>query len=88
MSDSVAFAPKVEYSDPDCLGTIFVSDSATLNVREAVQEGKGYVVADDPETIAALDRYEAMKRVSLSEVEAKQTKKPSGAAVSGDGGKS
>jgi hypothetical protein len=73
LSERAAFAPKERFSDPDSLGTIFVSDEGDLNVREAIQgyvRGPvGYIVTDDPAQIAALDRYEAVKRVSVTEVE-------------------
>lgn len=61
-----AFAPKSGFEDPDALGTIFVSDSAEFNVREAVEAGGGTIVTEDPAVIAALDNYHALKRVSVS----------------------
>lgn len=94
VSDSAAFAPKQEFSDPDCLGTIFVNDTSDLNVREAVARGKGYIVTADPDAIRALDSYPAVKRVSLTEAEHASagrqatTKKPSGGSGGDDGGKS
>lgn len=77
MSDHAAFAPKERFSDPDSLGTVYVSDEGDLNVREAVASSddygrEGYIVTDDPAVIAALDQYEPLKRVTLSEAEKPQ----------------
>jgi hypothetical protein len=74
MSERAAFAPKERFSDPDSLGAVFVNDEGDLNVREAVASSdefgpKGYVVTDDPNQIAALDRYEPLKRVSVSDAD-------------------
>lgn len=72
MSDHAAFAPKERFSDPDSLGTIFVSDEGDLNVRDAVASDEllgpaGFIVTDDPAQIAALDGYEPLKRVNVPE---------------------
>lgn len=76
MSERAAFAPKERFSDPDQLGAVFVSDLAgDINVREAVAEGDGFIVTDDPRVITALDGYEPLKRVSLDEAESKPAKK-------------
>lgn len=74
MSERAAFAPKERFSDPDSLGTIFVTDEGDLNVREAITSSDlygpaGYLLTDDPAQIAALDRYEPVKRVAVSEAE-------------------
>ena len=80
MAERAAYAPKERFSDPDSLGTVFVSDEGDINVREAVASGdehgpKGFVVTDDPAVIAALDRYEPLKRVALADAEAAAEKK-------------
>lgn len=81
MSEYVAFTPKKEFSDPDSLGVVFVNDDGDFNVRNAVEDGKGYVVVNDPDTIAALDRYTALKRVAISEAESARAPKPSAKPV-------
>jgi hypothetical protein len=66
MSDTVAYAPKAAYADPDCLGAVFVNDTTDVNVRELVTaSADGTFVVSDPDTIAALDRYEPVKRVAV-----------------------
>lgn len=72
MTDTAAFAPKAEFSDPDSLGTIFVTDAGDFNVREAVKEGGGVIIATDPRLIERLDAYEALKRVSVDRAEETQ----------------
>lgn len=86
MAEQVVFTPKESFSDPDSLGTIWVSDEGDLNVREAVADGKGYIVAEDPDLVAALDRYSALKRASMADVEKahKQKAPPKGAKPTGD----
>ena len=83
MADQAAYAPKERFSDPDQLGSVFVdSGGPDINVREAVAASdndstpervevspKGYVVTSDPAVIRALDAYEPLKRVSLSDIE-------------------
>lgn len=74
MSERAAFAPKERFSDPDCLGTIYVSDDGDLNVRDAVASDEllgpaGFIVTEDPAQIAALDHYEPVKRVAIPEPE-------------------
>lgn len=69
--ERAAFTPKAS-ADLDCLGAVFISDEGDLNVREAVENGKGYIVSDDPAVIAVLDRYEPLKRVSVTEAEQAQ----------------
>lgn len=76
MSERAAYAVKERFSDPDSLGTVFVNDEGDLNVREAVQGGNGYIVTDNTAQIAALDRYEPLKRVALSEAEGAQSAEP------------
>lgn len=83
MAEQVAFTPKESFKDPDCLGTVFVSDTGDFNVRQAVQDGKGYIVVDDPDVIAVLDRYPALKRVAVSEAQ-KSAKAPARPGSSGD----
>lgn len=88
MSERAAFAPKERFSDPDSLGTVFVSDAGDLNVREAIASREsygreGFIVTSDSAEIAALDRYEPVKRVALSEAEApKQESRASGGSRS------
>lgn len=83
MAEQVAFTPKESFKDPDSLGTIYVSEEGDLNVREAVVKGKGYIVAEDPELIAALDRYEPLKRASIEAAE-KASKQKAPSRSSGD----
>lgn len=85
VPEQVAFAPKADFQDPDCLGAVFVNDSTEINVREAIKAGKGYIVTDDDAIIQRLDKYEPLKRVSLAEA---QKSKPSRAAASSGGGNS
>jgi hypothetical protein len=73
--ERAAFAVKERFDD-DSLGTVFVSDAGDLNVREAVGSGEsygpaGFIVTEDPAEIAALDRYEPLKRTTLQEAEKK-----------------
>jgi hypothetical protein len=64
-----AFAPKSGFEDPDTHGTIFVSDGVSINVRDALTEGGGTIITDDPALINVLDAYEPLKRVSVSAAE-------------------
>lgn len=68
----VAYEPKSGYEDPDALGTVFVNDTTEVNVREKLKDGGGVLITDDPLIIAALDRYEPLKRISVSRAEEKQ----------------
>jgi hypothetical protein len=68
-----AYTPK-EGVEPEQLGTVFVHDSLTINVREAVQEGGGYIVTDDDTAMRVLDDYAPIKRVAVSEAEEGQKK--------------
>jgi hypothetical protein len=68
MSAEVAYRPRAAFSDPDCLGTVFVSDTVEVNVRELVQgSADGTFVVSDPAVIAKLDEYPALKRASVPE---------------------
>lgn len=87
MSERAAYAPKEGFKDPDQLGAVFVNDEGDINVREAVASSdefgpKGYIITDDPNQIAALDRYEPLKRVSVSDAEA--AAKPKASARKGE----
>lgn len=66
MADQAVFAPKAEFTDPECLGTVFVSDKGDFNVREAVEAGDGVIVVTDQKLIEALDRYLPLTRVAAS----------------------
>lgn len=69
MADQAAFEPKAEFSDPDSLGTIYVSVDGDFNVREAVEAGGGVIIATDPKLIERLDAYEPLKRVAVARAE-------------------
>lgn len=76
MGERAAFAVKERF-DEDSLGTVFVSDAGDLNVREAIASGENYgaagvIVTEDPAEIAALDRYEPLKRTTLQEADAEK----------------
>jgi hypothetical protein len=90
MAERAAYAVKERF-DEDSLGTVFVSDAGDLNVREAVAAGDaygpaGFLVTDDPNEIAALDRYEPLKRTTLQEAEKKAGGGSSRKPDAGDGG--
>jgi hypothetical protein len=64
---AVAYTPKAGYTDLDALGTVFVNDSTTVNVRELVEGSpNGVFVVDDQATIARLDKYAPLKRTALA----------------------
>jgi hypothetical protein len=46
MAD-VAYAPKAGREDPDHFGAVFVNDFKSINVREALETGNGYIVTSD-----------------------------------------
>ena len=61
----VAYAPAAGFTAENC-GTIALGDS-DLDVRAALDEGDGYIVVPDEDTltIARLDDYVALKRTSV-----------------------
>jgi hypothetical protein len=80
----VAYAPKAGREDPDHFGVVFVNDQKTLNVREALEVGNGYVVTDDPDEQRALDTVESLKHVTLSEARGEMPKDAADGAVVDD----
>jgi hypothetical protein len=72
VADSAAFEPKAEFSDLDSVGTIYVSADGDFNVREALVEGGGVIIATDPVLIERLDAYEPLKRVAVARAEEAQ----------------
>lgn len=69
MTDTpAAFALKATH-DLDQVGAIVISDRDSINVRELLQEGDGYVVTHDDAVAAALDGYDPVKRVPAAEAE-------------------
>jgi hypothetical protein len=89
MAERAAYAVKERFED-DSLGTVFVSDAGDLNVREAIASGDthgpaGFLVTEDPNEIAALDRYEPLKRTTLQEAE-KKAGRARTTSDAGDGG--
>jgi hypothetical protein len=90
MAERAAYAVKERFEE-DSLGTVFVSDAGDLNVREALGSGEshgpaGFIVTDDPAEIAALDRYEPLKRTTLQEAEKKASGGTSRKQSADDGG--
>lgn len=81
MEHAVAFAPKVEFSDPDALGTVFVNDTMDFNLREALEDGNGYIITDVPAVISRLSTYDPLKSVSLQEAQDAQAPKAKPAAA-------
>jgi hypothetical protein len=78
MAERAAYAVKERFEE-DSLGTVFVSDAGDLNVREALASSDthgpaGFLVTEDPNEIAALDRYEPLKRTTLQEAEKKASR--------------
>lgn len=83
----VAFAPKEAYRDLDTLGTVYVNDDTTVNVRQLVEESpNGTFTTDDPHIIARLDKYKALKRVSLAKANAEPEKPKPDEGGGADGG--
>jgi hypothetical protein len=66
MAD-VAYAPKAGREDPDHFGAVFVNDFKSINVREALETGNGYIVTSDPDEQRALDMIDSLKHVTLGE---------------------
>ena len=67
----VAFALKAGY-DSDCVGAVFVNNQRDFNIREALQEGNGQILTDDPLIIERLDGLDTLKRVSAADVAQQQ----------------
>jgi hypothetical protein len=90
MAERAAYAVKERFED-DSLGTVFVSDAGDLNVREAIASGDthgpaGFLVTEDPNEIAALDRYEPLKRTTLQEAEKKASSSRASSTARDDAG--
>jgi hypothetical protein len=75
MAD-VAYAPKAGREDPDHFGAIYVTDDHSLNIRELLEAGNGYIVVSDPADQTALDAVENLKRVTVDEATRAQEPQP------------
>jgi hypothetical protein len=82
----VAFALK-ENAEPEQAGTVFVHDGLTINVREALEEGNGYIVTEDEAAIRVLNDYAPIKRVQVSEAEEGRKKKAAAKSEKAESGK-
>lgn len=70
----VAYAPKAGREDPDHFGVVYVNDQKTINVREALEAGNGYVVTGDPDEQRALDTVDSLKHVTVAEARGEMPK--------------
>jgi hypothetical protein len=75
MAD-VAYAPKAGREDPDHFGAVFVNDFKSINVREALETGNGYIVTSDPDEQRALDMVDSLKHVTLDEARGEMPAEP------------
>jgi hypothetical protein len=80
----VAYAPKAGREDPDHFGAVFVNDFKTINVRDALADGNGYIVTSDPDEQRALDLVDALKHVTLDEARGEMPKQTAEGSVVDD----
>jgi hypothetical protein len=83
MAD-VAYAPKAGREDPDHFGAVFVNDFKSINVREALETGNGYIVTSDPDEQRALDMVDSLKHVTLGEARGEMPAEAAEGAVADD----
>jgi hypothetical protein len=83
MAD-VAYAPKAGREDPDHFGAVFVNDFKSINVREALETGNGYIVTSDPDEQRALDMIDSLKHVTVGEARGEMPAEAAEGAVADD----
>jgi hypothetical protein len=83
MSET-AYAPKAGREDPDHFGAVFVNDFKSINVREALETGNGYIVTSDADEQRALDMVDSLKHVTLDEARGQMPAEVADGAVADD----
>ncbi len=66
--DGRAYALKETYKENFAGGSVACGDGQTLNVGERLKAGDGYIVTDDAQEITALDGFDVLKPVAMTEV--------------------